>query len=191
MVLKRKKVRKTEPTAYPTLAEAGKDRRAFLKILGRGMIAVPVLGLARCNLGSSNVTKDAADDAAAEPDWQTMGVAPIDVRDPPPDPDVTDAGTDSMRYELGGVAPREVQYDPDIKEVENLAGDMPDPDVISKPDTCSNADAGGFEDIPVPGGIMEPDIIADPDTGSGELDGKGEVDAEFPPLDGDMEEPGF
>jgi hypothetical protein len=183
MELKRKRANKKTAASYPTYTTARSKRRDFLKLLGKGLLAIPLAGVVNaCGVGREMEDEDV---------WQTAGVAP------PPDQsgDVVEedwvspggVGLDikDNDYQLGGVAPQDIEQidiggiaPADIEEeFPPLMGDMPAPDVISKPDTCTT---DVEDDYGIPGGIGEPDA------GHPQADVKGEVDAEEWPIDGDM-----
>jgi len=218
MTLKRKKVKRRQAAEYPTVDQARQHRRRFLRILGKGLLAAPLMGLARCGagreqLGDAGNAPDVIGDPdwmvagnvdIPEPDWHMMGIAPWDIEDPRPDPDAVEPDWPVA----GDMDP------PDIKEdFPPMPGEAVDPDILpQKPDTGSYPQ-DVEEDWPIPGGIGEqPDVGAEPDMEEWPLEGDmpmpdvkphvdaggqpsgdivGEVDGGFPPLDGDMEDPDF
>jgi hypothetical protein len=158
---------------YPTLARARSARRDFLKLLGKGLLAIPAAGLANaCGVGKEKEYELSGDqappdwlerdpDVSSEPDFQLGGVVAEDIH--PPNPQ------DIQEFDLGGVAPP-----PDIQEQDfpPLAGDLEEPDIQEQ------------DFPPLPGEAPpEPDVVA-----HGDVVAK-EVDAEEWPLDGDMEIP--
>ncbi len=178
----RKPRRKTRgESSYPTHDNAKSARRQFLKILGKGLLAIPAAGLANaCGIGR-------------EEHWQTSGdLEPPDWLEP--DPDIIEEDL----YSLGGVAVEDIDYpDPDIEEFDlggvapppdikeedfpPLAGDEPIPDLIQQPDN-NPGDIQEEDFPPLPGEApFEPDIV--------EQEVKKEPDVEEWPLDGDMEIP--
>ena len=179
--MERKPRRKTREEAnYPTHDNARNNRRQFLKILGRGLLAIPAAGLANaCGIGREAQFESPGGMEA--PDWWET------------DPDVRDEDL----YQLGGVAPEDIDYQhPDVEEFDvggvspppdieeefpPLAGDAPPPDLIPQPE-IKHEDIQEEDFPPLPGEApFEPDIV--------EPDVKKEVDAEEWPVDGDMEIP--
>ena len=172
-------------TSYPTHATAKNARRQFLKILGRGLLAIPAAGIANaCGIGREKHWELSGDQAP--PDWLE------------PDPDIIEEDY----YSLGGVAVEDINYQqPDIEEYDlggltpdiqeedfpPLAGDAPPPDLIQQPDN----DPGDIQEEdfpPLPGEApFEPDIVEEDVQHA--VDVKKEADVEEWPLDGDMEIP--
>ncbi|MBM4356277.1 MAG: hypothetical protein FJ109_21215 [Deltaproteobacteria bacterium] len=198
MELKRRKVAGTSKAKYPTHEEARSDRRRFLNLLGRGLLAAPLLGVAGCEFGSKKkLPVDAAADAVLEPDYTLGGVAPDSIGVEP------DNGPD---WNLSGGAP----MDPDVRTPPDkdyqVQGDLGID--VGTPDTCTRKPDAEGEFPPLPGEAV-PDVKPQPDTTEEDVpplagdmpapdvtpqpqqDAKGEVDAEEPPLDGDMPAPGF
>jgi hypothetical protein len=173
----KRKPRKRQPKSdYATLADARRNRRDFLRLLGKGLLAIPVAGLANaCGVGrkeTADVTgedyqlggDDISVDAHSEPDYELAGGAPFepDVRS---EPDFELAGDEELidvytepDYELaGGIeAPEEepeVIDQPDIKEQDwGLDGIIDDPDLDIKPEPEDVQD----DDYWLSGGIGEP-----------------------------------
>jgi len=176
--LTRRKARRTAAN-YPTHDDARRNRRDFLKLLARGMLAVPIAGLAGCGVGREqqwelggvarppdSLTMDDVEDAreqdlAREEMWTTGGVAPADMMPHPPTPG------DAVGEEDWAMA----------------GGPMP-PDTFSKPDTCPVGKDVEEDFPPMPGEApFEPDI-------TGEEDLAEDVeDEEFPQVLGDMPAP--
>jgi hypothetical protein len=196
MKITRKKARQSSQAGYPTLDEARRNRRVFLKFLGKGALAVSLGGLANC----SGVGKESTKDAESE-DWAMGGEAPQDIKRTPDEdwgyaggiqaPDVTpDVGPPPDEWHTAGIAPADMweQPDKDIQDEEfpQLMGDMEFIDIKS-PDSCTKDIQG--EDFPIPG-TMAIDMIEENDAGQAPTpDAKGEVDAEEWPIDGDMPMP--
>lgn len=186
MPLKRKRVKAKKTVEYPNVAQAQADRRRFLKLLGKGLLGVSVLGLARCGDGAGRYLMGdgqgedvlGVEDTFYEPDWALGGVAP-----PPdhlPQPDL---------YE-----------EPDlVEEFPPLAGGMPAPDIhiepdqIQQPDTCTvDKDVLTEPDWELGGVAPMPDAYSPHvDAGSSaDVQADAETDSEeFPPLAGDMPAP--
>lgn len=163
MKLERKKAKKEGTVAYPTATQARQDRRHFLAVIGRGLLAAPLAAMASaCGIGRDSFQTSGVprppEDLGPEEDFTTMGVAPNDIESEP------------EQYDLAGIAPRDVK-----EEFPPLAGDMPPPDAISKPDGCPKPGDAEGEFPPLPGEMIEPDVKPD----------KGE---EWP-IDGDMPMP--
>jgi hypothetical protein len=166
--------RRRQPTSeYATLAEARRNRRDFLRLLGRGLVAVPLASIAAaCGVGKEQhyelngvqrVPEDALEetrgpDAVASPDYELAGGAPFE---PQPDvigePDYQIAG-DEMAVDLHEQAdfvspggPAEIDEQPDVKEPDwGLAG------IIDEPDLQSHQEDIQEEDYTLSGGIGEP-----------------------------------
>ena len=155
----KRKPRKRQPKSdYATLADARRNRRDFLRLLGKGLMAIPVAGLASaCGVGREQEKPDwgvagglqAPDvhsnpDSFQEPDYELAGGAPFEP-DEYSEPDYELAGDEELvdvytepDYELAGglEAPEEepeVLDQPDIKEEDwGLDGIIDDPDLEPK-----------------------------------------------------------
>ncbi|MBM4370724.1 MAG: hypothetical protein FJ098_03675 [Deltaproteobacteria bacterium] len=176
--LKRRKAPGGTAPAYPSAEDVGQDRRGFLRLAGKALLGVSVLGLARCD-GAQEPFIGSGEDAAlppgdAEHDWNISGGVemPQDVVQDLPEED----------WALGG-APRP----PDT--VDTLA-DLPENDFqiggvvaadIHGVDTCTVKDAEG-EFPPLLGDMPAPDVVTHADTVEEDADA-------FPPVDGDMPAP--
>jgi hypothetical protein len=180
MKLQRRKATGTTKASYPTHEEAKSDRRSFLSLLGRGLVAAPLLGMAGCEFaGKKKGPADAGADVLGEPDYTLGGVAPDGIGVEP------DTGPDSgPDWNLSGGAP----MDPDLRtppdEDYQVAGDLGSE--VQAPDLKPQPDAAEEDVPPLAGDMPAPDV-----TTPSQQDAKGEVDAEEPPLDGDMPAPSF
>lgn len=203
MELKRKKAKRKGNASYPNIREAKHKRRDFLRILGKGLLAAPLLSLARCTEGIGKMVLGDAEDGYDEPDWQLMGVAPYDMVEQPPD--IKKKNEEDWQIS-GGVG-----IDPDAQRQEEdwqVAGDLgvdigEEEDYWASPGGPFDQDINTQPDVPpLPGEAPEPDLKPEPDTGEWPIDGdmpmpeedvKSQVDAKadtgFPPLDGDMDDP--
>ncbi len=93
MALKRRGVKNSGRANYPTASEAVANRRKFLKLLGRSLLAASVFGLAACTRVGRKMAVDAKDAGPVEDEWGYAGGIWIDLKDrqdlvglqPPPD----------------------------------------------------------------------------------------------------------
>ncbi len=157
---------------YPTAEIARSNRRDFLRLLGRGLLAVPVAGLANaCGIGREKEEWGPPGDQAP-PDIEgqdlaaedyTLGGIMEDIEYPP-------------RIDAGGIAPMDIEEE----DFPPLAGDMPPPDIKPQKDVEDDT----FP--PLPGEApFEPDVV----TGEvKEHDTKPDTGEEWP-VDGDMPMP--
>lgn len=173
----KRRPRKQKPdTGYATHADARRNRREFLRLLGRGLMMIPAAGLANaCGIGREKETPyelsgDLAPpdtitnpDAITEPDYELAGGAPFDP-DQYAEPDFQIAGDDvpvDLYHEPDFVSPGgpieidikpELQDQPDIKEEDwGLDGIIDSPeDIKPEPEDVQE------EDYALSGGIGEP-----------------------------------
>lgn len=186
--MKRKPV-KTRKATYATYDDARKNRREFLRLILRGALAVPFVGLAGCGIGREKKTEE----------WNTEGVGPVPQEIRPQD--------EGHWWSDGVIAPPEEEWSlqgmidaGDPEEEWSLQGkDVSDPEEEWYPDGLPGIDIQEtspqetHEDIeedfpPLAGVPPEPDTSNEPEITPEEPDVFKEVDT-FPPLDGDMEEP--
>lgn len=200
-LMERKPARKKE-VKYPDMADVRRNRRQFLNMLGKGVLAASLLGLSKCvgkipllnEDGGLPPGDDTWEGETGEGDqWNISGGAPREEVTYPP------------RIEVGGVAPAEIEeqyavpgdgggggidvhspdgctYPADAEgEFPPLPGEQVEPDA-----TPQEPDTG---EPPLAGDLPAPDLVSQPDSGSTEKDVKPEVDTEEPPLDGDQAEP--
>ncbi len=177
----KRKPRKGQPKSdYATYADARRNRRDFLRLLGRGLMALPVAGLASaCGVGreseenfelSGKVSADIHNnpDLIQEPDYELAGGAPFDpdqygqpeeTFEVPGDLEWEKDTYSEPDYELAGglEAPEEepeVLDQPDIKEEDwGLDGIIDSPELDVKPEP---EDVQEEEDYWLSGGIGEP-----------------------------------
>lgn len=141
MKLERRKAKRTQQAAYPTGEKVLRNRRDFLKILGKGLLAIPAVGLVGCGIGREK-----------EEEGELMGILVM-----PEDWTPEDVTEDTWEHgiDVGGVAPP-----PDIE--------TPDEDWVSpggpiqldieSADTCTTAKDIGPDFPPLPGEAPEPDV---------------------------------
>ena len=193
--MKRMKAPRKATPGYPTADEIGQDRRRFLRLLGKGLLGVSVLGLARCDAGAPELIQqgDMAADVIGPDEWITGGVAPPpdtvdDVYDPDwniqggaPMPDVVE-DLHEEDWALGGAPrpPDTIDTLEDVVDTDYQIGGTVALDVQS-PDSCTVKDVEG-EFPPLMGDMPAPDVVIHQDT-------KGDETDSFPPLDGDMAYP--
>ncbi len=197
--MKRQKVKRNDSAAYPTAVDAKRDRRWFLRLMGRGLLGASVLSVSRCGefvgkqlLDDSAGGPDVDPDVWVEPDWQLGGVArPPDGWDQP-EPDIISPDLEDEEFPqlMGDMPPPDVKLppdvvdEPDVCKVEpeidepdwELGGVAPEPDVYYPEEDIQEEDEWG-----IAGGLAAPDSWEQPH----EEDIKEETE-EFPPLDGDM-----
>jgi len=119
-MLKRRKATAKSTPDYPSADEVGQDRRRFLRLLGKGLLGVSVLGLARCNAGAGDpfLADGLAEDVLESDEWVTGGIAP------PPDTidtiDTTEDVEDEFPPPPGDMAPPDT-----IDHVEDVEDEFP------------------------------------------------------------------
>lgn len=177
--IKRKPRKRRPKSDYATYADARRNRRDFLRLLGKGLMMIPAAGLANaCGVGRKQEGEDwgvagglevpevrSSPDAIQEPDYELAGGAPFDP-DQYSQPEEIYTVPGDLEWEQdtspepefispGGPAEidakPEVLDQPDIKEEDwGLDGIIDDPDIHPEPEDVQE------EDYWLAGGIGEP-----------------------------------
>lgn len=151
MRLKPRKSKRKPAESYPTYREARQNRRQFLAILGKGLLAAPLLALTRCDGPGKEewVTGGVPEPPDLNPEDAVIpGDMPIDIQTNPPEAQYPD-------YELMGITDA-----PDLKEKDfpPLEGDMPAPDIVPQnPDVVDPPQEDVQEQDWVLGGVAPAD----------------------------------
>ncbi len=130
----KRKPRKRQPKSdYATLADARRNRRDFLRLLGKGLLAIPVAGLANaCGVGRKEeadevyaVTGDlVGDDTYSEPEYELAGGARFEP-DEYSEPDYELAGDEDLV---------DVYTEPDYELAGGLEAPEEEPEVLDQSD---------------------------------------------------------
>ncbi len=168
----RKPRKRSDQATYGTYDDARRNRRDFLRLLARGLLAVPAAGILKgCGVGREKqfetggvmeVPTDAdaedfrlggSDGGEPEHDWNISGGAPYDPDlDSPPDKDVH---VDPDFVSPGG--PMEIEEGPDVQEEDwQLGGIAPAPDAIELQPDAGATKKDVEEDFVLMGDYEEP-----------------------------------